>query len=175
MKQQRSPVLKVHYQKWIWNKKYSWIPILRNLTINCHASFDKFIRCDWSGPDSFSMDRSRAHISVVDITGRLQRKIWRTCMTEPIASTVSAWRKAERVFRVIFSRWLCSSMIAWWKRSETCSRRKQTCRMLIRTSPDRCVDKMPTGQNARPAVTIDKGCGGGGRGSTRWPNGLLAF
>ena len=122
-----------------------------------------FIRWNWSGPDSFSMNRSRAHISVVDITDRLQRKILITCMTEPIASTVSAWRKAERVFKVIFSRWLCSSMIAQWKRSETCSRRKQTCRMLIRTSPG-CADKMPTGQNARPAVTIDKGCGGGGRG-----------
>ena len=111
-----------------------------------------FIRWNWSGPDSFSMNRSRAHISVVDITDRLQRKILRTCMTEPIASTVSAWRKAERVFKVIFSRWLCSSMIAQWNRSQTCLRRIQTCRMLIRTW-------------SRSAVTFDKGCGGGGRGT----------
>ena len=110
-----------------------------------------FIRWNWSGPDSFSMNRSRAHISVVDITDRLQRKILRTCMTEPIASTVSAWSKAERVFKVIFSRWLCSSMIAQWNRSQTCLRRIQTCRMLIRTW-------------SRSAVTFDKGCRGGGRG-----------
>ena len=117
------------------------------------------IRWNWSKIDSFYMGRSRAHISVVDITDRLQRKILRTCMTEPIASTVSAWRKAERVFKVIFSRWLCSSMTAgWWQRSETCSRRNQTCRMLIRTSPGvrtKCQpDKMPTRHNANQRLAF---------------------
>ena len=42
--------LKGILKKWIWNKKYSWIPILRNLTINCYASFDKFhkVEQEWA-------------------------------------------------------------------------------------------------------------------------------
>ena len=57
-------------------------------------------------------------------------------------------------------------MIAWWwKRSETCSRRNQTCRMLIRTS----LDQLSLLIRVAEEEAEEGGTGGGGGGDILKP------